>query len=186
MALMNSSTLQTPDSDWNPALIVLLQARSLRGRRRAASLARPTGQPLALAELELDRIRETWATAGSHAATRGVHVCKVAPAGYRKGADGKLEPDPDAAPVVAEVFRRRGAGASWNELCRFLDERLPRENGGNWPRSTVTTLIRSRTYLGEARGGGGVNVDAHPALVTRAEFEAVKASECDTVVGLSN
>jgi site-specific DNA recombinase len=133
---------------------------------------------LALAELELDRIRETWATAGSHAASRGVHVCKVPPVGYRKkDADGRLEFDPEAAPIVREVFRRRGAGASWNELCRFLDERLPRER--KWMRSTVTSMVGRRTYLGEARGGGVVNADAHPALVTRAEFEAAQMAEAD-------
>ena len=135
---------------------------------------------LALAELELERIRDNWAAAGSHAAARGVHVCKVAPVGYRKDEDGRLELDPIAAPVIRELFRRRGAGEPWSSLCNFLDERLPRENADHWPRSTVTTVISSRTYLGEARGGGGiVNTDAHPPLVTRGEFEAAQVAEAD-------
>ncbi len=138
---------------------------------------------MALAEFELGRIRENWTTAGSHAVTRGVHVCKVPPVGYLKAEDGpqkgRLEPDPVAAPIVREVFQRRGAGASWNELCAFLDERLPRENGGGWPRSTLTSMIACRTYLGEARGGGAVNTDAHPPLVTRAEFEAATRAQVD-------
>jgi DNA invertase Pin-like site-specific DNA recombinase len=134
---------------------------------------------LVLAELELDHIRENWATAGSHAAARGVHVCKVAPVGYQKASDGRLEPDPSAAPVIRDVFRRRGAGASWNELCTFLDDRLPRENGGAWARSSVTSLIERRTYLGEARGGGVVNPDAHAPIITRAEFEAAQVAQAD-------
>jgi site-specific DNA recombinase len=134
---------------------------------------------MALAEFELERVRESWATAGSQAATRGVHVCKVAPVGYRKADDGRLEHDPIAAPVIRELFQRRGAGEPWNSLCDFLDERLPRENGAHWSRSTVTSLIARRTYLGEARGGGVVNTDAHPPLVTRGEFEAAQVAEAD-------
>jgi DNA invertase Pin-like site-specific DNA recombinase len=134
---------------------------------------------LAMAQLELARIRENWASAGSHAAARGVHVCKVPPIGYRKAEDGRLEPDPDTAPIVRDLFRRRGAGAPWSELCAFLDERLPRENGRVWSRSTVTTMIRCRTYLGEARGGGLVNTDAHPPLITRGEFEAANVAKAD-------
>jgi DNA invertase Pin-like site-specific DNA recombinase len=41
---------------------------------------------LALAELELDRIRENWATARDHAIARGVHISRVPPLGYRRGA----------------------------------------------------------------------------------------------------
>jgi site-specific DNA recombinase len=134
---------------------------------------------MALAEFESERVRENWAAAGSHFAARGGHVCKVAPVGYLKAQDGRLELDPVAAPIVRDVFRRRGAGASWNELCALLDQRLPRENGGSWSRSTVSSLIARRTYLGEARGGGIVNTEAHPPLVTRAEFEAAQIAEAD-------
>jgi site-specific DNA recombinase len=135
---------------------------------------------MALAEFELERVRENWAAAGSHAAARGVHVCRVAPVGYRKsGEEGKgpLELDPDVAPVIRELFQRRGAGESWPSLCRFLDERLPRDT--HWTKSTVYGLIARRTYLGEARGGGVVNPDAHPPLVTRGEFEAAQQVKAD-------
>jgi DNA invertase Pin-like site-specific DNA recombinase len=134
---------------------------------------------MSLAEFELERVRENWTAAGSHAAHRGVHVCRVAPTGYRKGADGRLELDPDTAPVIRELFQRRGAGESWVSLCRFLDEKCPREKGKRWSKSTVSSLIKRRTYLGEARGGGVVNTDAHPPLVTRAEFEAAQVAEAD-------
>jgi site-specific DNA recombinase len=134
---------------------------------------------MALAEFELERVRENWASAASHAAARGVHVCKVAPVGYVKDKDGRLEPDPVAAPIIREVFQRRGAGQSWVSLCRFLDAALPRENGGRWAKSTVMSLVHRRTYLGEAKGGGVVNPDAHPPIVTRAEFEAAQVAEAD-------
>ena len=65
---------------------------------------------MALAEFELERVRENWTAAGSHAATRGVHVCRVPPTGYLKAEDACLELDPEAAPVVRELFRRRATG----------------------------------------------------------------------------
>ena len=134
---------------------------------------------MALAEFELERVRENWTAAGSHAATRGVHVCRVPPTGYLKGEDARLELDPEAAPVVRELFRRRATGTPWSELCDLLDERLPRPNGGKWQRSTVSNMLKRRTYLGEARGGGTINTDAHPPLVTRQEFEAAQLVEVD-------
>jgi DNA invertase Pin-like site-specific DNA recombinase len=133
---------------------------------------------MAFAEFELERAREGFAVAASHAAARGIHVCKVAPAGYRK-VDKRLEPDPVAAPIIREVFRRRGAGASWVTLCEFLDEKLPRQNGEHWAKSTVADMVKRRTYLGEARGGGTVNPEGHLPLVTRAEFEAAQAARGD-------
>jgi DNA invertase Pin-like site-specific DNA recombinase len=127
----------------------------------------------ALAEFELDRIRDNWAEARDRAIARGIHICKVPPVGYRKADDGRLEPDPTAAPIVREVFIRRAAGASWTELCAALDEKLPRENGA-WSRQTVGGIVARRTYLGEARQGDVVNTDAHPPIVTRGEWEAAQ------------
>jgi DNA invertase Pin-like site-specific DNA recombinase len=129
----------------------------------------------ALAEFELDRIRDNWSEARDRAIARGIHICKVPPVGYRRGEDGRLEPDPVAAPIVREVFRRRAGGDSWTELCTFLDEKLPRENGGAWSRQTVGGVIARRTYLGEARQGDVANPDAHPPIVTRGEWEAAQA-----------
>lgn len=129
---------------------------------------------LVLAELELDRIRESWSVASARAIRRGVHICRVPPVGYRRRADSRLEPDPTAAPVVRELFRRRAAGESWESLCNFLDERLPRENGGSWTRQTVTSVIGRRTYLGEAFAGDIINRTAHEPIVTPAEWEAAQ------------
>lgn len=131
---------------------------------------------LALAELELDRIRENWATARDHAITRGVHISRVPPLGYQRGDDGRLEPDPATAPVVRELFRRRAAGAPWRTLAAFLDERLPRENGGAWAVSTLTSMLGRRVYLGEAAAGDLINATAHAPLVSRAEWEAAQAA----------
>jgi site-specific DNA recombinase len=128
---------------------------------------------LALAELELDRTRENWRTAREHAIGRGVHIARTPIFGYQRRDDGGLEPDPETARIVRELFRRRAAGEEWRSLARWLDEASPRENGV-WIASSVRSIVRSRTYLGEARSGDITNPTAHPPLVPRALWEAAQ------------
>jgi DNA invertase Pin-like site-specific DNA recombinase len=129
---------------------------------------------LALAELELERIRENWSVARDRAIGRGVHISRVPPVGYRRQGDGRLEPDPVAGPVIREVFLRRAAGASWRELCDLLEERLPRKEG-RWTHQTISSIVGRRVYLGEAYQGAVVNKDAHEPLVSRSEWEAAQS-----------
>jgi DNA invertase Pin-like site-specific DNA recombinase len=128
---------------------------------------------LALAELELDRTRENWRTAREHAIARGVHISRSPIFGYRRREDGGLEPDPKAAKVARELFRRRAAGEEWRSLARWLDEASPRENGV-WLVPSIRALIHSRTYLGIAHTGDIENPNAHPPLVPRALWEAAQ------------
>jgi len=129
---------------------------------------------LGLAELEVDRIRDNWDAARRNAIGRGVPVSRP-PAGYRRREDGRFEPDPAAAPVIRDLFRRRAAGDSWKRLCAWLDEVLPRESGA-WTHQAVSTMVASRTYLGETRQGQIVNAEAHEPLVTRAEWQAAQVT----------
>jgi len=128
---------------------------------------------LGLAELELDRTRENWRTAREHAIARGVHIAHVPIFGYRRREDGGLEPNPATAKIARELFRRRAAGEEWRSLVRWLDEACPRENGA-WIAPSIRSLVRSRTYLGEAHSGDLANPDAHPPLVPRALWEAAQ------------
>src|SRR5262249_60003961 len=76
-----------------------------------------------IAELELERIKENWATAVSAAVKRGVHISAHVPTGYRRDEKGRLLRQEPAASVVAECFRRRALGASWTELAHLLEQR---------------------------------------------------------------
>jgi site-specific DNA recombinase len=148
--------------------------------RDSLDTSTPTGRfartlMLALAQLELERIRDNWAVATERAIARGVHITRVPPLGYRKLEDGRLEPDPKAAPVVRQVFLKRAEGTSWLELGRFLDAKLPKPDGGCWPRQSVSSLVKNRAYLGEAFAGDLVNPKAHQPLVSRAEWEAAQS-----------
>lgn len=131
---------------------------------------------IALAELELDRVRENWRVAREHAVARGVHISRTPIFGYRRREDGKLEPDPKTAKVVRELFRRRAAGEELRSLARWLDDASPRANGGAWIAPSVSSLLRSRTYLGVARSGDIEKLDAHRPLVPRSLWEAAQES----------
>jgi site-specific DNA recombinase len=133
----------------------------------------------ALAELELERIRDGWDTARARAVGRGVHVSPHVPVGYLRADDKRLTPDPVAAPAVLEAFQRRADGAGLTEIGRGLADRGVRTSAGGavWTPRAVAALLRRRTYLGEARSGEHVQADAHPAIISRALWEAAQAPQ---------
>src|SRR5215467_11260979 len=60
-----------------------------------------------IAELELERIKDSWQTAVSDAVGRGVHISARVPTGYRRTGSGRLVREEPAASVLAEAFRKR-------------------------------------------------------------------------------
>jgi site-specific DNA recombinase len=130
-----------------------------------------------IAELELERIKESWTTAITRAVERGVHISSRPPTGYVRDERKRLVVSEPAASAVREVFRRRALGASWAELAAYLENQgieTPRGNK-HWSKTGVSGLIKNPAYLGQARSGSVVNDDAHEALVTRAEFDAAQS-----------
>ena len=96
---------------------------------------------------------------------RGEYQSKVCPYGYRKGADGRMEPDEETAPNVRLIFELAQAGRTPNEIVRALLERdipTPGEykaahgfNGhdisrccGIWPASSVVNILDDERYTG--------------------------------------
>ena len=126
---------------------------------------------LVFAELERDRISESWKTATSNAVARGIHIAKFTPIGYERSPDKRLVPDAKA-PAIREAFVMRAAQKSLTEIARRLDQSAPRPGEGRWTRSRVDRIIKNRVYRGEAYRGENVNADAHPPIVTVAEWQA--------------
>ncbi len=126
---------------------------------------------LVFAELERDRISENWETSSDNAVARGVHITKFTPVGYSKGPDKRLVPNADA-PAIHEAFLMRGAHNTRTAIARRLDEIAPRPKDGRWTPSNVERIIKNRVYMGEAYRGKAVNPDAHPAIVSFAEWQA--------------
>ncbi len=126
---------------------------------------------LVFAELERDRISESWKTATSNAVDRGIHIAKFTPIGYDKDTDKRLVPNGEAS-AVREAFLMRGAHSSRTEIARRLDQLAPRPNAGRWTPPMVDRIIKNRVYLGYAYRGDRVNREAHEPIVSMAEWQA--------------
>ena len=123
----------------------------------------------AVAEYHRRATAERTAEAKRRAIARGVPPFPNVPPGYRKREDGRLEPDPDTAPVVAEAFERRANGATVMDVRAFL-----REKGIERSFHGVQALLGSRILLGELTFGALVNDAAHQPIVPAATFERVQ------------
>ena len=130
---------------------------------------------LALARMERRRITESWDIATERAIARGVHFTNSVPLGFRRKNGNGLVRDPETAPIVEELFRRRAARASWRELAAWLNAEVPRDDGREWTGRNVAAMIQSPTYRGEAFHGKHRNADAHKAIVTVPEWDAANA-----------
>jgi DNA invertase Pin-like site-specific DNA recombinase len=130
---------------------------------------------LGLAHMQSRQIGETWFIARKRRVAKGGFVGGFVPAGYVKGEDGRLLPDPamtDPEGFVTELFRRRAARTSWGQLADWVSEQLGRDVTA----ASIRYMIKNRSYLGESHGGQGiVNREAHKPLVSRALFEAANA-----------
>ena len=96
---------------------------------------------------------------------RGEYQSKICPYGYRKSADGRMEPDPEAAEVVRLIFQLSADGVNAAEITRELYRRgipTPGEykaahgnhthdisrTHGIWNSSTVLRMLEDERYIG--------------------------------------
>ena len=96
---------------------------------------------------------------------RGEYQSKTCPYGYRKGANGRMEPNEETAPIVQMIFELARDGRTPNEIVKALFERhipTPAEykaahgyNGhdisrccGIWQESSVIHILEDERYTG--------------------------------------
>jgi hypothetical protein len=137
------------------------------------------GIVFAFAQYVRKRARAGFERAKARAIADGIPVATRPPAGYRKRADRRLEPDPAAAPTVSEVFRRRARGAGPVELADLLAANsVPTSQGSaTWSKQAVYGLIANRAYLGELSYGKPpryVNATAHEPIIDAATWQAAQ------------
>lgn len=131
------------------------------------------GVLLLVLKMELARHSETWGNSTRNAIERGVAI--RVPYGYTRGPQGRLTPDEPAASVVRKIFSLRAAGHGVAAIARTLDaDGIRPPNTTHWTRQTVRAMLRVRTYLGEAKYGEHVTIDAHPALIDAVTWKAAQ------------
>ncbi len=96
---------------------------------------------------------------------RGEYQSKICPYGYRKGPDGRMEPDEETAPVVRLIFELAKDGHSTTQIAKALLEKgiqTPGEYkaakgivkrdvsrcGGIWHTSTLRNILTDERYTG--------------------------------------
>ena len=96
---------------------------------------------------------------------RGEYQSKICPYGYRKSADGRMEPDEEAAAVVRLIFELAAKGTTAAQITKELRRRsipTPGEykaakgnhthdisrTGGIWSSSTVLRILDDERYTG--------------------------------------
>jgi DNA invertase Pin-like site-specific DNA recombinase len=134
---------------------------------------------MAIAENYLARSREKWAEAQRHAVEKGIYTEPYIPAGYEKGEDRRLYLTP-GAPIIKEAWQMRIAREPTRRIVHFLNEKLPRPNGGLWLDATVELMFAKRIYVGELSRRGVTNKEACEPLVSEAEWQAAQIARKKT------
>jgi DNA invertase Pin-like site-specific DNA recombinase len=89
---------------------------------------------------------------------------------YRKREDGKLEPHPDHAALIAEAFRMRATETPLPAIQRWL-----REQGIEMKHSTLQALLARRIVRGELHFGTYTpNLKAHAAIIDEETWQKVQ------------
>jgi len=72
--------------------------------------------------------------------------------GYRKGADGQPEIDPEEAETVRMIYNQFLAGDSFIEICKNLEKQGIHSPSGKatWQRSTIQSILSNEKYKGDA------------------------------------
>ena len=72
--------------------------------------------------------------------------------GYRKGADGKPEIDPEEAETIRFIYERFLAGDSLSGIAQKLNDlQVPTPSGkGLWQNSTIQSILSNEKYKGDA------------------------------------
>ncbi len=116
--------------------------------------------------------------------------------GYRKGADGTPEIDPEGAKVIHLIYERFLAGDSFSKIATHLESQGIKSPGGknNWSYSTVQSILQNEKYKGDAIINKTYTVDClskkikanngerpkyyvennHPAIIDAATFGRVQ------------
>jgi DNA invertase Pin-like site-specific DNA recombinase len=162
--------------DTSQGLELIAEIQAAGGEVYAPNLADHTtadGRMINTIQLAIDagmreRAKEQIARSREAAIAKGIPVTNRDAVGYHRDPETrKYVPNPEVAPVIADLFAHRAAGVPYSELGKLLESHGIKTSQGSstWTREAVASLIKSRTYLGEVKSGPYVNTKAHEPIV---------------------
>lgn len=95
--------------------------------------------------------------------------------GYRVGADGKYELDPDESRVVALVFDMYGNGATYREIAEAVRGLGPIGRPRKWSNSCIGAMVRKEQYRGVYSYAGHRVEDGMPRIVDDDTWDRAQA-----------
>lgn len=95
---------------------------------------------------------------------RGIWKVRQAPRGYVRDPETRKLVPSGQADEIRTLFRDRAARVPVIELARRY----------GMTASGIRAIVRNRVYLGEVRQGPHVNTEAHPPLISEAEWQAAQ------------
>lgn len=97
------------------------------------------------------------------------------PFGYMIDSEQHYQLDPNAAPIVQEVFFRYEKGATMQELVNLLNEKeIKSARGGKITLNIMSHMLKNRRYLGEYVYREVVHPNGIPAIITLEQFARVQ------------
>ena len=108
-------------------------------------------------------------------ALKGIWNGGNVPFGYIINAERKLDIDPQAAPIVAEIFKMSNDGKTIKEIYNALSTRkVTRSNGKELRYNAIRYILSNRVYIGEYSHMGVVIKDSVPPIVSEELFNSVQ------------
>lgn len=125
------------------------------------------------AAFQSEQIGEVWEEVRQRRLKLGMPVSGRLPFGWRWLPGGGIEPDPDRAPLVVEMYRRYLAGAGSAEVARWLNrEGVKTALGSNWTGSRPFTVMDSPIHVGLIPYRGQTYPGAHAGIIDEETWQA--------------
>ena len=97
------------------------------------------------------------------------------PFGYVINKEHKLDIDPQAAPIVQEIFKLCNDGKTVKEIYNIMSERkVTRSNGKPLKYNAIRYILSNRVYIGEYNHMGVVIENSVPPIISEELFKAVQ------------
>lgn len=128
------------------------------------------------AAFQSEQIGETWEEVRQRRLRLGLPASGRLPFGWVWVKGAGIEPNPDHAPIVAEMYRRYLSGDGASTIAQWLNSaRVPGPNGNPWTRVRPLTVMDSPIHAGLIPYRGNTYPGAHTPIITADTWSAYQA-----------